>query len=94
VCTNLLKTNGLILKDMFSCHSGVGYHHNHHVNVSIGPRCVVTGAVMHEVLHALGFWHEQNRPDRDNFVTIHFDNIMPGASIFIMFTSSVYKKYN
>jgi len=81
---------------MFSCYTGgVGYNHNHRVNVSISS-CHTTGAVMHEVLHALGFWHEQNRPDRDNFVTIHFDNIKPGASIFKLFkfTSSVYKKYN
>jgi len=79
---------------MFSCYSGgVGYHHNHHVNVSIGS-CHKTGAVMHEVLHTLGFFHEHNRPDRDNFVTIHFDNIMPSNSIFIMFkfTSSDYNK--
>ena len=81
---------------MFSCYTDrVGYHHNKHVSVSIS-RCFRKGAVMHEVLHALGFWHEQNRPDRDNFVTIHFDNIIPSASIFIMFkfTSSVYNKYN
>jgi len=79
---------------MFSCYSGgVGYHHYHHVNVSISS-CHKKGAVMHEVLHTLGFFHEHNRPDRDNFVTIHFDNIIPGASIFIMFkfTSSDYNK--
>jgi len=74
----------------------VGYLHNTYSTVSIGPGCVNTGAVMHEVLHTLGFFHEHNRPDRDNFVTIHFDNIMPGTSIYIMFklTSSVYNNYN
>jgi len=75
----------------------VGYYHNTYSNVSIGPGCVNTGAVMNEVLHILGFWHEHNRPDRDNFVTIHFDNIIPGTSIYtsIMFklTSSVYNNY-
>jgi len=81
---------------MFSCSSPVGYLHNTYSTVSIGPRCVQKGAVMHELLHSLGFFHEQTRPDRDNFVTIHFDNIMPGASIYIMFklTSSVYNTYN
>ncbi|CAH1787743.1 unnamed protein product [Owenia fusiformis] len=35
------------------------------------------GVAVHEMLHALGFHHEHMRTDRDNYVTINFDNVNP-----------------
>jgi len=48
------------------------------------------GSTMHEMYHALGFYHEQSRFDRDDYVTIMFDNIQSGAEHnFDKYSSSV-----
>ena len=52
--------------------------------------CVYTGIVIHELLHAISFHHEQNRPDRDNFITVNFANISPDMAYnFDKMTSTV-----
>jgi len=41
--------------------------------------CMITGIIQHELLHVLGFYHEQSRPDRDDYVTIQYANIISGT---------------
>lgn len=48
--------------------------------LSLGVGCVHVGVVMHELMHAAGFWHEQSRFDRDSYVTIMWQNIMYGLA--------------
>ena len=40
--------------------------------------CMSSRTIQHEFIHALGMYHMQSRPDRDQYVTIHFDNIQAG----------------
>ncbi|XP_065673822.1 protein SpAN isoform X2 [Hydra vulgaris] len=67
------------------CYSYVGKQsarffkqYNNGQEISIGNGCEYKGTVMHEILHALGFWHEQSRLDRDQFVKINMENIEKG----------------
>ncbi|XP_061102823.1 hatching enzyme 1.2-like [Conger conger] len=60
------------------CYSFVGRRGGGQV-VSLSRRgCVYHKIVQHELLHALGFDHEQTRSDRDQHVRILYENIKPG----------------
>ena len=47
--------------------------------LSLGNGCVYTGTIIHEFLHAIGFYHEQSRPDRDQYVRVIRQNIQGGV---------------
>ncbi|XP_036440035.1 high choriolytic enzyme 1-like [Colossoma macropomum] len=60
------------------CYSFVGRRGGEQV-VSLNRRgCIYHGVIQHELLHALGFNHEQTRSDRDRHVRILYQNIIPG----------------
>ncbi|CAB3997630.1 astacin-like metalloendopeptidase, partial [Paramuricea clavata] len=55
---------------------GRGYSSPGPQTLSLGSGCYSKGVVIHEILHALGFQHEQSRPDRDRYVEIFWENII------------------
>ncbi|XP_063688342.1 zinc metalloproteinase nas-4-like [Bolinopsis microptera] len=43
--------------------------------LSLGKGCGTPGFALHELAHVIGFFHEQSRPDRDDYVDIIWANI-------------------
>ena len=60
------------------CASYVGRLGYGQQGISVGIGCLTFRTVVHEIGHAIGFWHEQSRPDRDDYVDILYDNIVRG----------------
>lgn len=44
-----------------------------------GVGCFRKGTIIHEFIHALGFYHMQSATERDDFVTIVWENIQAGT---------------
>ncbi|XP_052410117.1 meprin A subunit beta-like [Carassius gibelio] len=60
------------------CWSYIGRSSPGGQTLSIGKDCGRKGIVEHQFLHALGLNHEQTRYDRDDYVTIKYENIRKG----------------
>merc|ERR1712212_494981 len=53
--------------------------------------CIYVGTAIHELMHAIGFYHEHQRNDRDDYVTIHYENVQAGYAY--AFDKDTYWRY-
>nr|API81359.1 venom toxin [Hemiscorpius lepturus]API81361.1 venom toxin [Hemiscorpius lepturus] len=59
------------------CSSGVGKWVQGQL-LSLGEGCYSRGIILHELGHAIGFYHEHKRSDRDKYLRVHWGNIRKG----------------
>jgi len=87
-CIKFVPSNGrgnhLYIVNGKGCSSHVGCQQRGRQTVNLAAgltvSCMSQGIIQHELMHALGFFHEQSRSDRDNYITINWDNIKQGHS--------------
>ncbi|XP_078139306.1 high choriolytic enzyme 1-like isoform X2 [Centroberyx gerrardi] len=68
----------LHIQSLDGCYSYVGRRGNGQPLSLMRQGCLYHDTVQHELLHALGFHHEQCRSDRDRYIRILLENITPG----------------
>ena len=50
--------------------------------------------MLHELMHALGFFHTSSRPDRDAYVVVYRQNIRPGRCTLLSLEFTEVKRKN
>ncbi|KAK3528329.1 hypothetical protein QTP86_031926, partial [Hemibagrus guttatus] len=71
------QTSYLSIESKDGCYSNIGKTGGAQVVSLSRFGCVYYGIVEHELNHALGFYHEHTRSDRDKYVKINWENIDP-----------------
>nr|XP_042904995.1 astacin-like metalloprotease toxin 4 [Parasteatoda tepidariorum] len=75
--TIILKMILKNIKSLNRCDSQVGRIGGKQ-QINLGGRCWFLGTVIHELGHALGFYHEHNRSDRDDYLIVYKENVREG----------------
>ena len=82
------EDNFLKIKNEVGCHSWIGKLKDKksqtlsldlRIDIKSGLSCMNQATIAHELVHALGFDHEHNRPDRDDWVEIDFNTVIDGV---------------
>ena len=53
--------------------------------ISINKYCVSIPGLTHLMMHTLGLYHEQAKPTRDQYITVHWNNIRKGKEHLVWF---------
>lgn len=56
--------------------------------MSLARDCLVPYIIWHEMMHALGFEHEHQRPDRDAYIRVQYSNVVPGQIGHLLYLPS------
>jgi hypothetical protein len=85
----------IITGNEHGCWSSVGMKGGGGQQLNVfSPNCVRKGTVVHELLHAAGFYHQQSASNRDDYVEILWDNIEEShESNFNKYNESVVTDY-
>jgi hypothetical protein len=76
----LLVTHDEVMAVGTACFSQIGQTARAQPSrTNLGSGCTGSRTILHELGHALGLFHEQSRPDRDNYVTVDLSNVAPAA---------------
>ncbi|OXA40540.1 nematocyst expressed protein 6 [Folsomia candida] len=59
------------------CTSYVGWQNRKNQQVQLSTNCA-KGNAIHEIIHAVGFYHEHTRNDRDEYIVVNYANVNPG----------------
>ncbi|CAH2089069.1 unnamed protein product [Euphydryas editha] len=68
----------IIMGSESGCYSNVGLSGGKTQVLNFAKGCFVHGAIVHEMLHTIGFHHMQNTYNRDDYVKIVWENIEKG----------------
>ncbi|PRD33301.1 UNVERIFIED_CONTAM: Blastula protease 10 [Trichonephila clavipes] len=77
---NLASENARRKSRASICYSFVGKVGGLQV-LSIGRGCEYLGTIVHELGHLIGFYHEHQRSDRNNYINVYEKNIVKDFAV-------------